>query len=337
MHHWGKSVLLVSSCGEDSLLMALQRQQLYGMLPAPVHVESLATPWHDDALAQAVAAIAATQSRFDAVYRTSARGVFHPAEQISYLPPARLAEAEAWLNQIVPSHCGDRRLGYNTVIARPERLAELVHECAHHDVNAQLDACVLRSGKNEWVEAGFIAANLVRGQQEGRTLYLLTGKNYHLDVETELFYAPLHNGCRVLASDLRALYLLSANIRYAQANFTRAQLEDVAKLPSPTSILYVHGNGDLSFNACFDTTQESLARAPGFTLRCGERRVSSWCEPREGAQMLEGLPVASNSTNCTRVHLPFGNLHARLGAPQPGEALELAISRTPQPATQLAA
>jgi hypothetical protein len=153
--------------------------------------------------------------------------------------------ADAYTRQL--SRHGDASASYVTVVARRDTAAELVHENARRFHDAEIDLLPLKSDKNEWIEAGFAAAQLALNseQPQKRTLVVLPGKNFHLDDATELFEARLDNGARILTSDLRSLIFAKGRIVEAQSNFTLQQLNEVAKLPADITPAYTDGYGNV--------------------------------------------------------------------------------------------
>ncbi|NBO18272.1 MAG: hypothetical protein EBV03_03425 [Proteobacteria bacterium] len=331
-----KRALLVAALGTDALAMARLTQQLYAMMTPPVHIEKLCLAWGEDLLAQDVAAQAQRSGDYAAVYRATARGEFHLSLNGEEIPAVRRAVAQRALAAAAPHtlvHRGDASR-YTTLIARPDRLAELVHEAALRDAGAQIDAAALQSEKSEWIEAGFMAAQLATSAQSGRRLLLLTGKNYLLEDDTELFFAPLQNGCEVLSSDLRALFFLRGQIDFSRSNFTQAQLAEVAKLPAELTPVYVHGDGSLTLNTDYGTLRTRLT---GEALRVshGAISVTAWQLPHEGLH-LGAWPAASGEKQA-QLRLPQGSAWELLGRPQPGDAVALAATGQAQAAIAQAA
>jgi hypothetical protein len=196
---------------------------------------------------------------------------------------------------------------YTTVIARPENAAALLRAQARRQDDTQLDLLQLAAGKNEWIEAGFAAAQLARTADSARSLVLLPGKNYQLEDDTELFEATLANGCVVQASDLRGYYFLRGQICWESANFTPQQLDEAAKLPAALTPLYVHGNGDVTLPYAGEAGGEHVLQHRDSCLLVGG----------------EGATLVVKDAGFARVHLPSGSAHAALGKPQPGDALSL--------------
>lgn len=319
----GKRVLLVAALGTDALAMARLTQQLYAMMTPPVHIEKLCLNWGDDLLAQDVAVQAQRSGDYAAVYRATARGEFHLSLPGADVPPVRRVVALHALEAACPqalAHRGDAGR-YTTIIARPERAAELVHEAALRDAGAQIDHAALNSAKSEWIEAGFMAAQLAASAAPGRRLLLLTGKNYRLEEDTELFHALLANGCEVFTSDLRALYALRGQIDFARSNFTPGQLNEVAKLPAELTPVYVHGDGSLTLNTDYGALRTRLS---GNALRVshGTVSVTAWQHPHEGLH-IQPWQAASGEKQA-QLRLPQGSAWELLGRPQPGDTVALA-------------
>ncbi len=212
---------------------------------------------------------------------------------------------------------------YTTVIARPDNFSTLLRMQRRAQPGAAVvDGLRLGAQKNEWIEAGFAASQLAAHAPcpALRTLVLLPGKNYQLEEDTELFEAVLHNGCRVLASDLRCYYLLRAEICWEQSNFTLRQLDEVAKLPAPLTPLYVHGNGDVTLSSAYEAGVRG-------TLRHREQGVTLGDEAR-----LEQDTQHSGKGGFSRLVAVGARAIALLGQPQPGDALTLARTRALQAA-----
>lgn len=182
IHH---RVLLVACIGDDALMMARLRQQLYTMLSAETSIEALFTPWGDDGLLEAVANEAFSSGDYDSVYRASTRGVFYqhhasnPYDGIHQEAARTLLHAH---NANTLCYSANSKYRYHSVIARGDRPQALLHEVSRLDARAQGDFVALRATKNEWIEAGFIAAQLALHASKNRHLYIFPGKNYHLHV-----------------------------------------------------------------------------------------------------------------------------------------------------------
>lgn len=281
-------------------------------------------------------------------------------EDTHFLPPRPLdaekvraarAEAEVLLADATRtqlSHHGDAA-AYVTVVARKETAPELVHETARRFHGAEIDLLPLKSHKNEWVEAGFAAAQLALNsvQAQRRTLVVLPGKNFHLDDATELFEARLDNGARILTSDLRSLTFARERIVEEQSNFTLRQLNEVAKLPADITPAYTDGYGNITLAIRHADLLARLgigmgaaasitigghaaivhAASGNFAVRDGElalsRGSSGWKRRKGGEADIE---------NFAEISCSGGSASQILNAPQPGDALAVAL-RTAQPST----
>lgn len=202
---------------------------------------------------------------------------------------------------------GSAAFSYTTVVARPDNFSGILRAQARRAACDVLDGLQLKAAKNEWIEAGFTASVLAACAPcpASRRLVLLPGKNYQLDHESELFEAVLQNGVAVESSDLRCYYFLREAIMWERANFTRHQLDEVAKLPATLTPVYVHGNGDVTLSAPFAPEMAGELR---FRDRAAALRYDVACAAEGGFARLAGL----------RKHAA-----ALLGQPQPGDALEL--------------
>lgn len=282
MTHDDTPVLVITADTADELSLRLAAAQLYAAGAALVEFAAL-----DDASPAAL--VAQNAGRYAAVYHLDA------------------FDALALCTGRAPD--GRGAVPYITVIARPENFCDLLRAQKRRRHAARVDGLRLASGRNEWIEAGFAACQLAQCPCPGeRMLVLLPGKNYRLEDDTELFAAVLANGCRVLASDLRCYYFLRGRIRWEETNFTRRQLDEVAKLPAPVTPAYRHGNGDMTL-----TLPYAPERRGG--LRYREQTVQSlW---RQGAADGEGGYF-------TRAACPLADA-------QPGDALHF-VAELPQAA-----
>lgn len=194
-----------------------------------------------------------------------------------------------------------------TVIARPDTMGAILREQRRRSFGTQVDALLLRSQKNEWIEAAFAAWTLAAACCPERELVLLPGKNYQFDDDTELFEARLANGCLVRSSDVRCYYFVRAQIQWATANFTPMQLNEAAKLPAALTPVYVHGNGDMTITLPKALDGEAV-------LEYGHSRVRAQLHAA-GEHLFARLPVWT-----------------ALGKPQPGDALGLSFAKELQAA-----
>lgn len=316
-------VLLIASVGDDALMMARLRQQLYSMLPAHHHVVVQKAAWGQTEVLSARAQEAETNGGYARIFYATHRGVFYELERRESLDALEgLAPCPA-----IPDFCyGNAHDAYSSVIARPDRPEALLQEVARENPQAVCDYIPLKSDKNEWIEAGFIVAQLAMRAGKNRHFYVLPGKRYHLQPDLELFSAKLTHGATCYTSDLRSLYLLDHAIDYAQSNFTRAQLLQVAKLPAVITPVYVHGNGSITLNTAY---AEICAQQDGDSVyvRFGEQSMLAWQVPHEGISLICG-PVVQLAGHplpvpLAQLELAHGNAWEALGRPQPGDAIEI--------------
>lgn len=310
-----KRVLLVASIGADALLLMRLKQQLCAMLHPPVVVEAVMVAHNDTLLASAMVTLA---EGYDAAYHVSPEGVFHLRERESAATKAFAETAKtklAELSKHILQRSGAEAEKRVTLIARGERIHELLDEAARAEPHAHIDACMLASRKNEWIEAGYVAAVLAGEPGCAQELLVLPGKNYQLEDDAELFCAVLHHGVVVKSSDLRAFYALRGAIDFARANFTARQLQDVATLPAPLTALYVRGDGSMVLSSPYATLSAQLG-GDALHVRCGVRFFTAWQAPREGLRLAQAGGYAL-------LALPQGNAWEWLGSPQPGDELKL--------------
>lgn len=113
--------------------------------------------------------------------------------------------AEVWNRQL--SRHGDAANGYVTFVDQHNAAQPDLNDILFYRSGVEADLIPIKSTQNEWIEAGFVAAQLAlnSAHPEKRTLVVLPRTGDTLKEADTLYDAALDNGAHIVTSDLRTL------------------------------------------------------------------------------------------------------------------------------------
>lgn len=259
---------------------------------------------------------------------------------------------DAYAHQL--SRHGDASKRYVTVISRDSGAEALLRDVAGHHPGAEVDLLPLKSTQNQWIEAGFAAAQLALNSKDGaqRTVVILPGENDTLGDAPRLYEAVLDNGATLITSDLRTLTFARNRIVESRSSFTLAELDGVAKLPADITPAYTDGYGNIKLAIRHDDLLEKLGYSD-HPVGEGERGVTAVRVNNHEKEAYVGNPNARGSFAVqdgefalssgssgwaasasdtdkaffAEIFLRGGNASQALGIPQPGDAISIQRKR----------
>jgi hypothetical protein len=275
--------------------------------------------------------------------------------------PDQVASAKAFAREALKqpqyvSH-GDCRSNYLTVIAPEDKCANEISHVRGYDAftTAQIDAIPLRFKNQQWIEAGFVAAQLALNSQDGKKRTIKIAINDPRDKQG--FFAELDNGAVINTDKLEALYFVRPRIKNLlrvwetgdSASLTPKQQEhlDTLTLPQEITPVYVDGYGNIKLSNTHQAIKErlecgkSLEKGEVLTaaVRVNGREIEAFLsggsfKVRDGeAALSKGSSGWATNTSLdpkdkhyfTEVFRRGGNAASELGNPQPGDYISISV------------